>query len=326
MERSALNVAGTHGGLSELAAAVGSMGAYVTGLQERVRLLEAVIENFPGGISLFDDHLQMVLCNDKQKELLEYSDALFANGYPTLEQLFRFNAERGEYGSGDVEMHVRRRMMLALKREPHVYERKRPNGTIIEVRGMPLEGGGFVTTYFDVTEQRQTRDLIAHMAHHDPLTDLPNRILFNDRLQNAVALARRGSPMAVHYIDIDRFKPINDRFGHKAGDDLLVGVAGRMRTMVREHDTVARLGGDEFAVVQTGIRSCKDAETLASRIVEKLAAPFSLSHGAISIGASVGVALAPMHGSECDELLMKADSALYASKAAGRSRFSVFES
>ncbi len=325
MERSAPHVAGTHGGLSELAAAVGSMGAYVTGLQERVRLLEAVIENFPGGISLFDDNLQMVLCNDKQKEMLEYSDALFAKGYPTLEQLFRFNAERGEYGPGDVELHVRRRMMLALKREPHVYERKRPNGTIIEVRGMPLEGGGFVTTYFDVTEQRQTRDLIAHMAHHDPLTDLPNRILFNDRLQNAVALARRGSPMAVHYIDIDRFKPINDRFGHKAGDDLLVGVAGRMRTMVREHDTVARLGGDEFAVVQTGIRSRKDAETLASRIVEKLAAPFSLSHGALSIGASVGVALAPMHGSECDELLMKADSALYASKAAGRSRFSVFE-
>ena len=216
-------------------------------------------------------------------------------------------------------------MALARKREPHVYERRRPNGTIVEVRGVPLNGGGFLTTYFDVTEQRRTRDLIAHMAHHDPLTDLPNRILFNDRLQNAVALAKRGALMAVHYIDIDRFKPVNDRYGHKAGDDLLVGIAGRMRAMVREHDTVARLGGDEFAVVQTGIRVPRDAETLARRIVEKLAAPFRFSPEPISIGASVGVALAPLHGDSSDELLMKADAALYAAKADGRSRFTIYD-
>ena len=314
-----------HGDLGELAAAIGNMGQFVSSLQERVRLLEAVIENFPGGISLFDKNLQMVLCNRQQKELLEYSDELFAGGYPSLERLFRFNAERGEYGPGDVELHVKRRMALARKREPHVYERRRPNGTIVEVRGVPLNGGGFLTTYFDVTEQRRTRDLIAHMAHHDPLTDLPNRILFNDRLQNAVALAKRGALMAVHYIDIDRFKPVNDRYGHKAGDDLLVGIAGRMRAMVREHDTVARLGGDEFAVVQTGIRVPRDAETLARRIVEKLAAPFRFSPEPISIGASVGVALAPLHGDSSDELLMKADAALYAAKADGRSRFTIYD-
>ncbi len=325
MGSTAFDAGADFGDLGELAAAIGSMGQFVGCLQERVRLLEAVIENFPGGISLFDSNLQMVLCNRRQKELLEYSEELFADGYPSLEGLFRFNAERGEYGPGNVELHVKRRMSLARKREPHVYERKRPNGTIVEVRGVPLDGGGFLTTYFDVTEQRRTRDLIAHMAHHDPLTDLPNRLLFNDRLHNAVALAKRGALMAVHYIDIDLFKPVNDRYGHKTGDDLLIGIAGRMRTMVREHDTVARLGGDEFAVVQTGIHAPRDAETLARRIVDKLSAPFRIAPEPVRVSASVGVALAPLHGDSCDDLLMKADSALYTAKAGGRGRFSICE-
>lgn len=309
--------------LAGVAALFGRMSGYVGSLQERVRLLEAVIENFPGGISLFDDNLQMVLCNQRQKELLDYPDALFATGYPSMEALFRFNAERGEYGAGDIDTHVRRRMQLARKREPHVYDRERPNGMVVEIRGMPLEGGGFVTTYFDVTEQRRNQKLIAHMAHHDPLTDLPNRMLFSDRLQSAIAMVRRGGLMAVHYIDIDHFKPVNDRFGHQAGDELLVGIAGRLKSSVRENDTVARLGGDEFAVVQTGIHKADDADTLARRIVANLSAPFPLQSGEVTVGASIGIALAPLHGSTCDELLFRADGALYVSKEQGRGRYTI---
>lgn len=312
------------GGLAALAGALARMGRYVDDLRERVRLLEAVIENFPGGISLYDKDLRMVLCNAQQKALLDYPDALFADGYPTLEALFRFNAQRGEYGPGDVEAHVRRRLALARQRRPHAYERTRPNGTVVEVRGVPLAGGGFVTTYLDVTEQRRNQALIAHMAHHDPLTELPNRLLFADRLKSAVALARRGAAMAVHYLDIDDFKPVNDGLGHKAGDELLVGLARRMRAAVRESDTLARIGGDEFAIVQTGIRAGQDAGVLAGRILERLAAPFRLAGRQVRVGVSIGIALAPRDGLDCDTLLARADAALYAAKGSGRGRFAFF--
>jgi diguanylate cyclase (GGDEF)-like protein len=310
--------------LSELAQAVGRVGGYVHKLKERIRLLEAVIENFPGGISLFDDDLQMVICNERQKQLLEYPEELMAAGYPSLEQLFRFNAQRGEYGPGDIEMHVRRRLDLARKREPHCYDRTRPNGTVIEVRGVPLQGGGFVTTYLDVTEQRRNQQLVAHMAQHDPLTDLPNRVLFHDRLKTALAQVKRGGMMAVHYIDLDNFKPVNDNFGHQAGDALLVGVATRMRQSVREQDTIARLGGDEFAIVQTGIHRPTDAAVLARRLLETLTDPFQVVGRDVKVGLSIGIALAPDDGLSSDDLLIKADSALYHSKSKGRGCFNFF--
>ena len=126
------------GGLNDLATAIRHMGAYVDTLRERIRLLEAVIENFPGGLSLFDNNLEMVLCNEQQKAMLEYPAELFANGNPTLEDLFRFNAARGEYGPGNPDDHVARRIALVKKRHAHVYERTRPNGMIVEIRGAPL--------------------------------------------------------------------------------------------------------------------------------------------------------------------------------------------
>lgn len=313
------------GGLNDLATAIRHMGAYVDTLRERIRLLEAVIENFPGGLSLFDNNLEMVLCNEQQKAMLEYPAELFADGNPTLEDLFRFNAARGEYGQGNPDDHVARRIALVKKRHAHVYERTRPNGMIVEIRGAPLEGGGFVTTYLDVTEQRRNQAMIAHMAHHDGLTDLPNRVLFTDRLRTAIALAKRGGLMAVHCLDVDNFKPVNDTLGHKGGDELLVAIAERLKESVRENDTVARLGGDEFAIVQTGIREQADAAVLARRVMSKFAAPFTVGGSQVRIGMSIGIALAPKDGTTTDDVLVKADTALYRSKSGGRSRFSFFE-
>ena len=310
--------------LAELWKAIGEIGGYVRKLKERIRLLEAVIENFPGGISLFDNDLHMVLCNEQQKRMLEYPDELMAKGYPSLEELFRFNAMRGEYGPGDIEMHVKRKLELVRRREPHCYDRTRPNGTIVEVRGVPLEGGGFVTTYLDVTEQRRNQQLVAHMAQHDPLTDLPNRILFHDRLKTALAQVKRGGMMAVHDLDLDNFKPVNDNLGHQAGDELLVGIASRMRQSVREHDTIARLGGDEFAVVQTAIRKPQDAATLASRLLNALAKPMKIAGREVQVSLSIGIAIAPDDGLTSDDLLIKADSALYHSKSRGKGCFKFF--
>ena len=310
--------------LVDLARAIGQIGSFVDSLRAHTRLLEAVIENFPGGISLFDDNLQMVLCNRRQQELLEYPPELMARGYPSMEALFRFNALRGEYGPGDVEAIVNRKMTLARKREAHCYDRTRPNGTLLEIRGMPLEGGGFVTIYLDVTEQRKAQALIAHMAQHDPLTDLPNRMLFQDRLKTAIAQVKRGGVMAVHYLDLDDFKPVNDRLGHQAGDELLVNVAGRLRQAVREHDTIARLGGDEFAIVQTALHRSSDAEVLAHRLLRAFAAPFQIRGCEVQVGLSIGIAVAPDDGLTADDLLIKADNALYKSKASGRGCFNFF--
>ena len=295
------------------------------GLRERIRLLEAVVANFPGGISFFDRDLRMVLCNEQQKRLLDYPAELFESGYPTLEQIFRFNANRGEYGPGNPEEHVRLRMALANEKRPHVLERTRPNGTVLEIRGVPIQGGGFVTTYLDVTEQRRAQALVAHMAHHDALTDLPNRALFRDRLQQSVARARRGEGMALLYLDLDRFKPVNDNLGHAAGDALLKSVAARLRKIARDTDTVARLGGDEFAVIQVGVKDASEATALACRLVMALAAPHHLDGTPITVGASIGIALAPKDGLDPDELLKKADSALYRCKTEGRGSFEFFE-
>lgn len=311
--------------LGGLVQAIGSIASIVEEQRERIRLLEAVVDNFPGGISLFDEDLNMVLCNMRQRQMLDYPEELMANGYPSLEELFRFNARRGEYGPGDVEAIVARKMQLARKREPHVFERTRPNGSILEVRGMPIAGGGFVTIYLDVTEQRLAQATIAHMAHHDALTKLPNRMLFRDRLEQAVALAGRGAVMALHYLDVDGFKPVNDRLGHKAGDELLVAISERLLGTVRKHDTVARLGGDEFAIVQTGIREARDAVSLASRVMKSIAAPFPIAGGTVSVGVSIGIAVAPSDGLDPEDLVRKADAAMYASKGSGRSRISFFQ-
>ncbi|MET0599238.1 MAG: diguanylate cyclase [Mesorhizobium sp.] len=312
-------------GLAELASAVRHLGDYVDTLRERIRFLEAVVENFPGGLSLFDGNLDMVLCNERLKTLLDYPDDLFKAGNPSLEDLFRFNAARGEYGPGSPDELVARRMALVATRRSHVYERTRPDGTILEVRGAPVEGGGLITTYLDVTEQRHDQAAIAHMAHHDALTGLPNRALFGDRLATAIALAKRSGIVAVHYLDLDGFKPVNDRLGHAVGDALIKSVAARLAEAVRENDTVARLGGDEFAIVQTGIREETDAAILARRVLFTFGEPFVVEAARLSLKVSIGIALAPKDGSTSEEVLAKADAALYRSKAAGGGRFSFFD-
>ena len=167
---------------------------------------------------------------------------------------------------------------------------------------------------------------IARLAHYDPLTDLPNRVLFQKSLSEALARrSRKGDQLAVHFIDLDRFKTVNDTLGHPLGDALLREAAERLRNCVRDGDTVARLGGDEFAVVQTGLSDMAGATRLAGRVVEAMAAPFELQGHQVVIGASVGVAAAPSDGEDADELLKKADMALYRAKADGRGAFHFFE-
>jgi diguanylate cyclase (GGDEF)-like protein len=291
-------------------------------MRERIRLLEAVIDNFPGGLLLFDQQLRLVLCNRQQKELLEYPDSLFNHGTPTLEQIFRFNAGRGEYGQGDADAHVEAKMDLVRKRCAHTFERTRPNGTVLQIRGVPLEHGGFVTTYLDVTEQRKNQSMIEHLAMHDAVTGLANRSKLVLHLQEALATLGYGDSLALHYIDLDSFKPINDNHGHDIGDAILKSVADRLLGCVRDSDCVARIGGDEFVILQKGIRSAYDAQIVGDRIIKAVTRGHDLAEGSFTLGASVGISLASGQSANMDELIRQADEAMYRSKRAGGNRLS----
>lgn len=164
-----------------------------------------------------------------------------------------------------------------------------------------------------------------HLAFHDTLTGLANRALFQDRLDHALASVRRGAPaVALFYLDLDRFKAVNDTLGHPAGDQLIRDVAHRLKQVTRSSDTVARLGGDEFAIIQTGGTTPAMAEILCLRLVEAIAEPFDLDGVRVAVGVSIGVAIAPVHGVDRIELSRKADIALYEAKASGRGRYVLF--
>lgn len=197
---------------------------------------------------------------------------------------------------------------------------------ISEIRGEAAgDTGRFVATFIDITQRKEAEELLRHKAQSDPLTDLPNRGLFFDRLQMAMTQARRyGDEFALLFIDLDYFKAVNDTMGHAAGDELLIETARRLRLVVRESDTVARLGGDEFAVVLSKIASRSEAEEVAQRIVSSLGQVFMLASGEARVSASVGVAIYPDHGSDMDILKRSADAALYDVKAKGRNGYQVF--
>jgi diguanylate cyclase (GGDEF)-like protein len=177
-----------------------------------------------------------------------------------------------------------------------------------------------------LAEATTARNRIWHLAHHDPLTDLPNRWLFNDRLHQALRRGQRhGETVALHFFDLDDFKAVNDGFGHLTGDRLLVAVAQRLGACVRESDTLARIGGDEFAVVQSDATGRAGAVMLAERMLAALAAPIAIDGHAVRISASIGIALFPDHATTPEQLHQIADQALYQAKAAGPARFQVWE-
>ena len=179
----------------------------------------------------------------------------------------------------------------------------------------------------DITERKASEAFVQHLAHHDVLTDLPNRALLTDRLFQALARARRDmGSLAVVFLDLDRLKPVNDTLGHDIGDLLLKEVANRLRqVMTRKSDTVARLGGDEFVVLLPRINKDQDAVSVAENILHTLNQPFSIEQHAIHISASIGIAIYPQHGDEVNQLLRHADAAMYCAKHAGRNGYRIFD-
>ncbi|WP_342110444.1 putative bifunctional diguanylate cyclase/phosphodiesterase [Methylobacterium sp. SI9] len=211
------------------------------------------------------------------------------------------------------------------RRQPRLIEVNCADHTV-QAELQPVAGGSWVVTLEDVSTRKASEARADAMARLDPLTGLPNRLLLRERLAEALArLARTGEACAVLLIDLDRFKPVNDTLGHPIGDALLEKVADRLRSTVRPTDTVARIGGDEFVILQAGAHDAAGTQALARRIVDLIGRTYMVEGHLLTIGASVGVALAPADGADADRLLKNADLALYRAKLDGRGTYRFFE-
>lgn len=178
--------------------------------------------------------------------------------------------------------------------------------------------------FSDITQKKATQDAITHQAQHDFLTNLPNRLLFCDRFSQQLAQAKRhGIKFAVISMDLDDFKPVNDRLGHALGDDLLIAVTRRLSALVREIDTVSRFGGDEFAILVSEVESIEDVINLADKILAKLSEPFALNQHQVQVTVSLGIAMYPDHGVDMSTIMRSADNAMYEAKRSGRNQYAI---
>jgi len=311
----------------ELSRQVAALKLTEARLQQQNDQLGTIIENFPGAVSVADAQLQLVAFNSQFGTLFDLPAELLAKPHLMYEDVIRFNAERGDYGPGDVAEQVRQRVDMARQFLPHRLERTRPDGTVLDIRGTPLPQGGFVSLYVDVTERKQHEYELERQAHFDALTGLPNRVLMADRLRQAMPLVqRRGLKLAVLFLDLDGFKAVNDRYGHAVGDALLLTLAGRMKQVLRDGDTLSRLGGDEFVAVLMDIDGIDAAVPILQRLLQVVAEPFPVTDGVVAVSASIGVALYPQNQEvDAEQLLRQADQAMYGAKQAGKNRYHQFD-
>lgn len=288
------------------------------------------LNNMVRGLSMFDDEQRLIVCNNSYRQMYGLPAELTRPGTP-LADIVRYHVkqETGRDGAEELahqakwlEEHVAK---LASGRSFSLVQNLR-DGRKFLVTYQPLAEGGWVDIQEDITEKRRAEERIEWLARHDALTGVANRFHFRETFETALKGVCNGATLALHWIDLDRFKEVNDTLGHPIGDALLRAVAQRLRGSVRKTDFLARLGGDEFAIIQLGARGSEQCERLARRVLRDIAKPYYILGHAISIGASIGIVRAPEHGTEADALLKNADIALYNVKSAGRRGFGLFQS
>ena len=285
--------------------------------------LDTAINNMTQGLLLFDSSQRLVVCNQRYVEMFGVSTDVVKPGC-TIRELLAHRQEIGTF-IGDVDEYCRNLFYKMAQGKVFQTILDTADGGSIQVLYRPLPHGGWVTTLEDITERKRAEERVTHLAHYDALTDLPNRALFHERLEGELTRIREGEQLAVIYIDIDEFKSVNDTLGHLIGDELLKSVAVSLGRCVKETDFVARLGGDEFAVVQTGVKDRQEVSDLVTRIYRLIREPYECLGHRVATDASIGIALAPQHGGDLDQLLKNADLAMYAAKAAGRRTSRFFE-
>jgi diguanylate cyclase (GGDEF)-like protein/PAS domain S-box-containing protein len=292
--------------------------------EERLRLTEQVFDHSPVAIVITDSENRIISVNESFVRISGYGESEVLGRDPKFLASGLHNAEFFE------------RMWQALQEgdfwEGEVWDRRKtgeiyPKWMTINVVRDREDAGRmhYVAIFSDITERKQAEEHIHHLAHHDPLTTLPNRMALEARLEQSIAEANRNQrSVAVMFLDLDRFKTINDTLGHHVGDLLLIEVARRLRQTVRSSDTVARHGGDEFVVVLPALETPDVAATLAGNILKTLSEPYLIDGNTLHSTPSIGVSLYPQDGRDVDTVMKYADTAMYHAKDMGRNGFQFF--
>lgn len=320
-----------------LAIALGTIAVSAFAIWDFMRLTRALRESEErwkfalegAGDGVWDWNVQQdtVVFSPRYKEMAGYTDADIAAN----EEAWRSRIHPDDRIQVDEDIHACLEGKTANYANEHRIQCKDGSIKWVLARGMivsrsydgtPLR---MIGTHADITERKNMEERMRHAAHFDPLTELPNRTLITDRLQQSVIKARRDKThMAVMFLDLDKFKPVNDTLGHDIGDLLLKQVAKRLQASVRASDTVARLGGDEFIVLLPSVDQQQDAALVANKILTALNQPFNIAGHTINISCSIGVAVYPEHGDDEKLLLINADIAMYHAKKAGRDEYQFF--
>ena len=293
---------------------------------ERQKLqLDTALDHMAHGLCMFDTTERLIVCNERYSNMYGLSRDQTKPG-TTLRDILEARAEAGTSPT-DIERYIEQRLQEVRRREPYYAEDKLRDGRIFAVTHQPMQDGGWVAIHQDITAQKRAEARVVYLARHDGLTGLANRAVLREKMEEGLAhLRRRGEGLAVFMLDLDHFKMVNDTLGHPVGDQLLKMVARRLSNCVRETDTLARLGGDEFAIIlATASDPRADATVVAKRILVAIAKPYEIDGHHVEIGTSLGIALAPAHGTDVDQLIKNADLALYKSKSEGRNAYCFFD-
>jgi diguanylate cyclase (GGDEF)-like protein len=281
---------------------------------------DAALNNMSQGLCMFDAEQKVVVSNARYGEIYQLSRDQTKRG-TSLRQILEYRREQGTNFGVAPDTYLTQNVKAAQEVQ------ELADGRVVAIARHAMPNGGWLTTHEDITDRARNEKRIAFLAQHDLLTGLANRALFSENLEDAAKrLQRHGTGFTVLMLDLDKFKSVNDTLGHAAGDQLLVEVAQRLRTSIRDIDVLGRLGGDEFAIIQENETSqVEGAVALALRIIGLIERPFDLGGQQVTVGTSIGIAFAPEHGTDAEALLHKADLALYAAKSGGRNAFRVFQ-
>jgi diguanylate cyclase (GGDEF)-like protein len=290
--------------------------------------LDVALNNMTRGLSLVDVDQRLVVCNALYQQMYDLPAELVQPG-TQFEKILQHRIAligtiEGESTTNGAIAEIFGRIIQSGTAQS--FSQQMMDGRSIHVSLRPLPNGGWVALHEDVTEERRAQAKMAKLARHDTLTGLANRLLFREELEEACRGLEQGQSFSLLCIDLDHFKDVNDTLGHPTGDALLQAVAARLMDTARGRDVVARIGGDEFAIIQAGAQTRPQAETFTQRLIKAVSQPYQIHGHKIIIGATVGIAFAPMDGSDPDQLLKYADMALYRAKSMGRGTHAFFES
>jgi diguanylate cyclase (GGDEF)-like protein len=295
-------------------------------LEQLNECFEAALNHMGRGLSMFDSEQRLVMCNKAYSDIYDLPSTLTRPGTPLVDILrYHLNTIKGEEVSKEAASEWVREHAARLQQSGNREEIQcLPDGRVIRVTYQPLGDGGWVDMQEDITAQRQADERIEWLARHDTLTEIANRFHFRERLEHQFETYDPRQGFALLWLDLDHFKEINDRLGHIVGDGLLKSVAERLRSTLRAGDFVGRLGGDEFAILQVGVDREDLADNLAQRILQNIRRTHDVFGHHLHIDASIGIALAPHHGQDPEQLFASADAALYHAKSIGRGIHAVY--